>query len=56
MGMKYIGGGAFVPPYPARDLTDAEVETFGAEALMQTGLYEAPSEETKKPVIKKAKE
>lgn len=40
MGMKYIGNGGFVPPYPARDLSDAEVQEFGADDLLETGLYE----------------
>ena len=35
----YIGGGAFVPPYPARDLTAEEVKQFGEAALLATGLY-----------------
>jgi hypothetical protein len=39
MAMKFLGGG-FVPSYPARDLTDAEVEEFGKENLLATGLYE----------------
>lgn len=39
MGLTYIGFGAFVPPYPARDLTDEEVKQFGKEALLATNLY-----------------
>lgn len=52
--MKYIGGGAFCPPYPARDLTDAEVHEFGREALLATGLY--VEDQPEKPVKKTAKE
>ncbi len=37
--LRYIGGGAFQPPYPARDLSDDEVEKFGESALLATGLY-----------------
>lgn len=40
MTLKYIGKGAFVPPYPARDLSDQEVNDFGKQALLDTGLYE----------------
>lgn len=39
MSMKYIGKGEFVPPYPARDLSDDEVKEFGKDALLATGLY-----------------
>jgi hypothetical protein len=39
MTLKYIGGGAWCPPYPARDLTDAEVNRYGKDALLATGLY-----------------
>ncbi len=38
----YIGGGAFVPPYPARDLSADEVKNFGEAALLSTGLYKKP--------------
>lgn len=42
--LTYIGGGAFQPPYPARDLTAEEVKEFGEDALLTTGLYiKAPS-------------
>ncbi len=37
--MKYIGKGEYIPPFPARDLTDAEVSEFGEETLLATGLY-----------------
>lgn len=46
MGLRYTGGGhgGFLPGVPARDLTDAEVEALGGEAvLVKTGLY-APFE------------
>ena len=47
MGLKYIGGGRFCPPYPARDLTDAEVIEYGKEALLATGLYVEESAKAK---------
>lgn len=37
--LKYIGKGACVPPYPARDLTKEEVKRFGKRKLLATGLY-----------------
>ena len=40
----YIGDGAWVAPLPARDLTDAEVEAFGEEAIQKTGLYKKAEE------------
>lgn len=39
-GLTYIGKGAFVPPYPARDLTEEEVRQFGEDVLLATGLYQ----------------
>ena len=45
MGMNYIGDGSFIPNIPARDLTAAEVEEFGADYLLETGLYALPDEE-----------
>jgi hypothetical protein len=48
--LRYVGNGAFVPPYPARDLNAEEVEQYGQEALLATGLYEKES-----PSIKKEK-
>lgn len=55
MGLKYIGGGNFCPPYPARDLNDAEVKEFGKETLLATGLYVA-EDEPKAQKTKSAKE
>ena len=52
MPMKYIGNGAYCPPYPARDLSDEEVQEFGEKALLETGLYVA--EKTVKEPPKKA--
>jgi len=37
--MKYVGRG-FIPGVPARDLTEEEVERFGAKMLEDSGLYE----------------
>lgn len=53
MGMKYIGTG-FIHPFPARDLTDEEVNEFGEEALLATGLYEKESTEKPKSSRKSA--
>jgi hypothetical protein len=52
--MRYIGEGAFAPGIPARDLTDAEVNEFGKETLLATGLY--VEAEMKAQKIKSAKE
>lgn len=52
MGMRYIGKGAFCPPYPARDLTDEEVQEYGEATLLATKLYEnekAEAPKTPKP-------
>lgn len=48
MALKYIGRGAFIPPYPARDLSDQEVAEYGEEALLATKLYEKEKAETVK--------
>lgn len=48
MTLKYIGKGAWVPPYPARDLNDQEVKEFGEAELLATGLYEAEKQPAKK--------
>lgn len=55
MLMKYIGNGAFCPPYPARDLSDEEVQEFGEKALLETGLY-AADKPVKEPLKKTTKE
>jgi hypothetical protein len=39
MKLRYIGGGAFVVGLPARDLTAQEVKLYGAQRLLDTGLY-----------------
>lgn len=52
MGLRYIGNGAFVPPYPARDLNDQEVAEYGEDALLATQLYEK-AEAPKAPRTKK---
>ena len=40
MGLRYTGRG-FLPGFPARDLTDEEVEQWGGrDALTATGAYE----------------
>ncbi len=41
--LKYIGQG-FIPGIPARDLKDHEVEKFGEEFLLKTGLFAKPEE------------
>lgn len=40
-GLKYTGGGfgGSWPGIPARDLTPAEVEKYGRETILETGLY-----------------
>ena len=38
--MKYVGEGKFIPGVPARDLSEEEVERFGAKLLADSGLYE----------------
>lgn len=44
--LLYIGAGAFTPGLPARDLTPAEVETYGGIAtILATGLYVQPEED-----------
>ena len=38
--LKYIGKGV-VPPYPAKDLTQRDVDRFGGKnTLLATGLYQ----------------
>ena len=36
--LKYVGTGSLAD-IPARDLTDEEIELFGEEFLLSTGLY-----------------
>lgn len=40
--VRYTGGGqgGFLPDIPARDLNEDEVERWGLEFLLATGLYE----------------
>ena len=38
--LKYIGKGNFIYPVPARDLSAAEVDKFGKDKLIASGLYE----------------
>lgn len=52
----YIGKGAFVPIYPARDLSAEEVEKFGKDALLATGLYKEPDVKKTAPASKNNKE
>jgi hypothetical protein len=56
----YIGNGEWKVGLPARDLTDAEVETLGGEKrLIATGLYKrppAPKAEKKAEHLTPAKE
>lgn len=37
--MIYIGKGKFIPGVPARNLTAAEVRTYGKDRLLASGLY-----------------
>lgn len=44
-GLIYVGKGAFLENVPARDLSADEVEHFGRDALLKSGLYvSAPQE------------
>lgn len=48
--MKYIGGGAFLPLVPARDLTEEEANACGVDYLLKSGLYqlvEKPAEKVR---------
>lgn len=54
--MKYIGGGNWLPHFPARDLTTKEVKELGGEeVLLAKGLYERPKPSQQKPASAKAK-
>ena len=44
MTLIYIGKG-FIPGIPARNLTLLEVEKYGEEYLLRTGLFTKPQEE-----------
>jgi hypothetical protein len=39
MTLKYVPAGFTIQAIPARDLTDEEVEQWGEEYLLATGLY-----------------
>jgi hypothetical protein len=39
MGLKFTPAGFTIQAIPARDLTDEEVEQWGEEYLIATGLY-----------------
>ena len=45
-GLIYIGKG-FVSGIPARNLTSDEVEKYGKEALLATGIYTEPEKRSK---------
>lgn len=45
--MKYVGRGESIPGIPARDLTDQEVQIFGEERLILSGLYVVVESEVK---------
>jgi hypothetical protein len=68
MTLKYVPAGFTIQAIPARDLTDEEVEQWGEEYLIATGLYVReevnekqsdaelkPQEETQTPKRKRAK-
>jgi len=38
--LRYVGGGAFLPGVPARDLTEEEAKELGRKKLVASGLYE----------------
>lgn len=51
MGLLYIGDGAYIPGYPARDLSAEEVEKYGEDTLLGLDngrLYALPDKPTKK--------
>ena len=50
--LKYIGDGSalVIDQVPARDLTDEEVEQFGEEKLINSGLYAKPDRTLGGPV------
>lgn len=56
-GLQYVGAGAHIPAWhdgrsvPARDLTAAEVTSFGEALLLATGLYVKP-QSTPEPKVK----
>lgn len=43
MKLKYLGGG-YLPGVPARDLSAEEVESFGIDMLLASGLYQVEEE------------
>ena len=55
MKLKYVGEkGRFIPGVPLRDLSDKEVNMFGADRLLASGLYKP--EQKKKPAKKGSKQ
>lgn len=44
MKLKFIGDNGYIHGIPARDLSDEEVETYGEEMLLASGMYEAIEE------------
>jgi hypothetical protein len=38
--LRYIGGGAFLPGVPARDLSADECKFFDVKMLLASGIYE----------------
>lgn len=40
--LEYIGGGAWLPGVPARDLTADEAAQFDRQELIKSGLYREP--------------
>jgi hypothetical protein len=51
MTLKYVPAGFTIQAIPARDLTDEEVEQWGEEYLIATGLYVYDYEHDKKPLV-----
>lgn len=47
MRLIYIGNGAWLPGVPTRDLNEEEVNFYGINWLLESGLYK-PAEEPKK--------
>jgi hypothetical protein len=52
MKLKYIGGGAWLPLVPARDLTEEEAKACGVDYLLKSGLYQVVEIPAEKPAEK----
>jgi len=48
---KYLGGG-FLPPIPARDLTDDEAKKYGLDKVKKSNLYKHTNDKIIKAPVK----